>query len=250
MAMPRHAIANDRAIEHVQRGEQGRRAIPFVVVRLPGRDSRPQRQERLSAVEGLDLTFLVDAEHQGFVGRIQIKPDHIVEFLDEALVAAELEGFDQVRFQVVLPRPTQDRTPGALSLTWKPSVSMTGNCAKLSLNPPDRYTLVVSQTPILLGTSSFTASGWNGSFYPQGMKPSDYLTFYAERFQTVEVDSTFYACPTARTVENWNARTPDGFAFSVKVPQTITHDKVLVDCDAEIAEFSETMDILGPKLGP
>jgi hypothetical protein len=48
-----------------------------------------------------------------------------------------------------------------------------------------------------------------GSFYPRGMKPSDYLAFYAERFLTVEVDSTFYACPTARTVENWNARTPD-----------------------------------------
>ena len=82
------------------------------------------------------------------------------------------------------------------------------------------------------------------------MKPSEYLAFYAERFQTVEVDSTFYACPTARTVENWNARTPEGFVFSVKVPQTITHDKVLVDCDAEFAEFMETMDILGPKLGP
>ena len=102
MAVPRHAIANDCSIEHIQRREQGRRAIAFVVVRLPGRDSRPQRQERLSAVEGLDLTFLVDAEYQGFVGRIQIKPDHVVEFLDEAPVAAELEGFDQVRFQVVL----------------------------------------------------------------------------------------------------------------------------------------------------
>ena len=76
------------------------------------------------------------------------------------------------------------------------------------------------------------------------MKPSDYLRFYAERFHTVEVDSAFYACPTARTVENWNARTPDGFVFSVKVPQAITHDKVLVDCDAEIAEFLEVMDIL------
>ena len=43
------------------------------------------------------------------------------------------------------------------------------------------------------------------------MKPSDYLRFYAERFHTVEVDSTFYACPTARTVGNWNARTPNGF---------------------------------------
>jgi uncharacterized protein YecE (DUF72 family) len=82
------------------------------------------------------------------------------------------------------------------------------------------------------------------------MRPSDYLRFYAERFHTVEVDSTFYACPSVRTVENWNARTPDGFLFSVKVPQTITHDKVLVDCDAEFSEFMETMDILGPKLGP
>jgi uncharacterized protein YecE (DUF72 family) len=103
---------------------------------------------------------------------------------------------------------------------------------------------------IFLGTSSFTATGWRGSFYPKTMRPTDYLSFYAQHFQTVEVDSTFYECPTARTVENWNARTPDGFVFSVKVPQTITHDKVLVDCDAEIAEFLETMDILGPKLGP
>jgi uncharacterized protein YecE (DUF72 family) len=78
------------------------------------------------------------------------------------------------------------------------------------------------------------------------MKPSDHLAYYAERFHTVEVDSTFYACPTARTVENWNARTPDGFVFSVKVPGTITHDKVLVDCDSEV----EVMDVLGPKLGP
>jgi uncharacterized protein YecE (DUF72 family) len=82
------------------------------------------------------------------------------------------------------------------------------------------------------------------------MKPSDYLAFYAERFHTVEVDSTFYACPTAHTVENWNARTPEGFIFSVKVPQSITHEKVLVDCDAEVKEFLDTMAILGEKLGP
>jgi uncharacterized protein YecE (DUF72 family) len=64
------------------------------------------------------------------------------------------------------------------------------------------------------------------------------------------VDSTFYACPTARCVENWNAGSPDGFVFSVKVPQTITHDKVLVDCNAELREFLDTMDLLGDKLGP
>jgi uncharacterized protein YecE (DUF72 family) len=88
----------------------------------------------------------------------------------------------------------------------------------------------VSHPSILLGTSSFTATGWEGSFYPKGMRSADYLPFHAEHFHTVEVDSTFYACPSARTVSKWNARTPDGFTFSVKVPQTITHDeKMLLD---------------------
>ena len=103
---------------------------------------------------------------------------------------------------------------------------------------------------ILLGTSSFTADGWAGSFYPRGMKSADYLSYYATRFATVEIDSTFYGCPSARTVSNWAARTPDDFTFSVKVPQIVTHEKALVDCDSEFDEFVNTMDILGPKLGP
>jgi uncharacterized protein YecE (DUF72 family) len=103
---------------------------------------------------------------------------------------------------------------------------------------------------ILLGTSSFTASGWEGSFYPKGMRSSDYLAFYATQFPTVEVDSTFYRCPSANTVNNWSARTPEDFIFCVKVPQIITHEKVLVDCEPEFEEFVKTMDILGPKLGP
>jgi uncharacterized protein YecE (DUF72 family) len=82
------------------------------------------------------------------------------------------------------------------------------------------------------------------------MRAADYLAFYSEHFHTVEVDSTFYACPSARTVSNWNARTPEGFLFSVKVPQTITHEKVLLDCDAALQEFFTAMDLLGQKLGP
>ncbi len=108
----------------------------------------------------------------------------------------------------------------------------------------------MNQPPILLGTSSFTAKGWEGSFYPKGMRSSDYLTFYAERFHTIEVDSTFYACPAPRTVANWAARTPEGFIFSVKVPQVITHEKILIDCDANLNEFLSTMELLGQKLGP
>src|SRR5882724_13708841 len=103
---------------------------------------------------------------------------------------------------------------------------------------------------ILLGTSAFTANGWEGSFYPPGMKSRDYLSYYATQFSTVEVDSTFYGCPSAHTVNNWDARTPEGFIFSLKVPQVITHEKVLVDCDTEFAEFMGTMELLGQKLGP
>ena len=107
-----------------------------------------------------------------------------------------------------------------------------------------------SLSGILLGTSAFTANGWEGSFYPRGMQSRDFLSYYATQFATVEVDSTFYGCPSARTVSNWSARTPDDFIFSVKVPKIITHEKTLVDCDSEWDEFVKTMDILGPKLGP
>jgi uncharacterized protein YecE (DUF72 family) len=103
---------------------------------------------------------------------------------------------------------------------------------------------------IRLGTSSFTAAGWAGSFYPKGIRSADRLRFYAEHFDTVEVDSTFYACPLSRTVENWSLKTPEDFIFSVKVPQSITHEKVLVDCNAEFTQFVGTMAILGEKLGP
>jgi uncharacterized protein YecE (DUF72 family) len=107
----------------------------------------------------------------------------------------------------------------------------------------------VNLARILLGTSSFTASGWAGSFSPKGMRPADYLIFYAQHFQTVEVDSTFYACPSVQTVSNWAARTPEGFSFAVKVPQSVTHEKVLAGCDDELTEFLKTMGVLGTKLG-
>ena len=105
-------------------------------------------------------------------------------------------------------------------------------------------------TQIRLGTSSFTADGWNGAFYPKGMKSADYLAYYSSRFDTVEVDSTFYRCPTIEAVRNWALKTPSGFIFSLKIPQTITHQKILVDCEKEFEEFVGTVQGLGEKLGP
>ena len=103
---------------------------------------------------------------------------------------------------------------------------------------------------IRVGTSAFTAAGWEGSFYPSGMKPADFLTSYATRFNTVEVDSTYYRTPSASTVRGWATKTPDNFIFALKVPQQITHEKVLVDCEKDFENFVEVMSGLGKKLGP
>src|SRR5271163_4872972 len=105
-------------------------------------------------------------------------------------------------------------------------------------------------TPIHVGTSAFTAAGWKGSFYPEGMKPADFLTYYATKFNTVEVDSTFYRTPSVATVNGWGRKTPPGFCLAAKVPQLITHEKVLQDCNDDLLHFLDTMDLMGTKLGP
>jgi uncharacterized protein YecE (DUF72 family) len=104
---------------------------------------------------------------------------------------------------------------------------------------------------IHLGTSAFTAAGWeDGGFYPKGMKPADYLTYYATKFDTVEVDSTFYRTPSHKTVLGWYSKTPKHFIFALKVPQEITHEKCLQDCDEEFKAFLTAADLLNEKLGP
>ena len=80
-----------------------------------------------------------------------------------------------------------------------------------------------------LGTASWSAASWEGVFYPPGTPPGDYLVEYSRHFRTVEVDATFYRIPPASTVEGWYAKTPPGFLFAAKVPQVITHEKVLLE---------------------
>jgi uncharacterized protein YecE (DUF72 family) len=105
-------------------------------------------------------------------------------------------------------------------------------------------------TDLRIGTSAFTATGWEGSFYPAGMKPPDFLTYYATKFNTVEIDSTFYRTPSVSTVQGWAAKVPGNFLFAAKVWQAVTHDKALHDCQTELTHFVKTMDPLGDKLGP
>jgi uncharacterized protein YecE (DUF72 family) len=102
---------------------------------------------------------------------------------------------------------------------------------------------------IRIGTSAFTAAGWPGTFYPDGMRPAEYLSHYATHFNTVEIDSTFYRTPTVSVVKGWAAKTPKDFVFALKVPQVITHEKVCVDCEDDLKHFLTAVDNLGDKLG-
>lgn len=101
-----------------------------------------------------------------------------------------------------------------------------------------------------IGTCSFTAKGWKGSFYPPGISSSDMLPFYAQHFDTLEIDSSFYGTPAISTVRKWYESTPADFRFALKFPKVITHEKFLKDCNAELAEFLRSADELQDKLGP
>jgi uncharacterized protein YecE (DUF72 family) len=114
---------------------------------------------------------------------------------------------------------------------------------------------------LLFGTSSWSERSWEGVFYPAGTPSGQYLAYYASRFATVEVDSTYYRVPSRRLVAGWAGKTPDGFVLSAKVPRSIVHagsgerpdaaavlvrDRVWPD----VERFLEAMAELGPKCGP
>lgn len=99
-----------------------------------------------------------------------------------------------------------------------------------------------------LGTQGFAFDDWVGPFYPPETRRAAYLERYAEHFDTVEIDSTFYGTPRPAVVRGWRDRTPVGFAFAAKFPRAITHDKKLEGAEAEAAEFVNVMHALGNKL--
>ncbi len=74
-----------------------------------------------------------------------------------------------------------------------------------------------------IGTCGFSYRDWIGPFYPKGIASIEMLPYYAERFDTVEIDSTYYAIPKPQLFEGMDRRTPRGFSFTVKAPGSITH---------------------------
>lgn len=102
--------------------------------------------------------------------------------------------------------------------------------------------------PVRIGTCGWSYEEWRGVFYPPHMKPGDFLRFYGERFSVVEVDSTFYRTPSLKMIREWGEKTPEHFAFSLKVPKVVTHDKIMRNCQEELEGFTSAVRLLGSKL--
>jgi uncharacterized protein YecE (DUF72 family) len=100
-----------------------------------------------------------------------------------------------------------------------------------------------------IGTSGYNYPEWRGTFYPEKFATNKMLAFYAERFNTVEVNYTFYRMPTPALLAGWAAGTPDGFVFTLKAPRRITHDAKLQRCEDLLQAFCTTAGKLGSKLG-
>lgn len=100
-----------------------------------------------------------------------------------------------------------------------------------------------------LGCPGWGVKSWVGRLFPTATRPTEFLERYAQVFNSVEGNTTFYALPEAATVERWRDQVPADFRFCFKFPREVTHDKLLIDCAAEVATFLDRVTPLGDKLG-
>jgi uncharacterized protein YecE (DUF72 family) len=105
---------------------------------------------------------------------------------------------------------------------------------------------------IRIGCSGWSYEHWRGPVYPAGEPQARWLELYAESFDTVEVNASFYRLPTRKAVAHWASATPPGFCFAVKASRYLTHVKRLRDLPPGIERFYERIEPLGEarKLGP
>lgn len=101
-----------------------------------------------------------------------------------------------------------------------------------------------------VGTSGWQYEHWRGRFYPRGLPKASWLGFYADHFDTVELNSPFYRQPERATFERWRRSVADGFVYAVKLNRFLTHIKRLNVPRESTARAYDTMSGLGHKLGP
>lgn len=101
-----------------------------------------------------------------------------------------------------------------------------------------------------IGTSGYNYKHWRGPFYPERYGAAKMLAFYAERFDTVELNTTFYRLPPKNAVERWRENSPDHFLFAAKGSRFITHMKKLKDPVPALERYFDHIGGLREKLGP
>jgi uncharacterized protein YecE (DUF72 family) len=103
---------------------------------------------------------------------------------------------------------------------------------------------------IRIGTSGYHYKHWVGPFYPQGTSAAQMLKFYARKFDTLELNNSFYKLPSIQAFESWRDSTPKNFVFAVKGSRFITHMKKLKDPENAVENLLPRAEHLGRKLGP
>jgi uncharacterized protein YecE (DUF72 family) len=103
---------------------------------------------------------------------------------------------------------------------------------------------------VRVGTSGYSYKEWKGSFYPEDLPATKMLQFYATRFDTVEINNTFYRMPDEKMLAKWAEQVPDSFTFVLKAPQRITHQKRLAGAGDDVRQLFDVATALGPQLGP
>ena len=103
---------------------------------------------------------------------------------------------------------------------------------------------------VYIGCSGFYNKDWKEVFYPKGLAQSKWFDFYCTRFNTLELNTTFYRFPTVEMLKKWFDKSPADFKFSVKAPRLISHYKQLIDCEKLLDDFYGTIRAgLQEKLG-
>jgi uncharacterized protein YecE (DUF72 family) len=103
---------------------------------------------------------------------------------------------------------------------------------------------------IRIGTSGWHYAHWRGLFYPYDLAAQEWLVYYAQHFDSVEINASFYRLPTPGTFSAWRQETPEDFLFAVKASRLITHMKKLKDAGQALSMFLKSSAELGHKLGP
>jgi uncharacterized protein YecE (DUF72 family) len=103
---------------------------------------------------------------------------------------------------------------------------------------------------VRIGCSGWIYRHWRELFYPAGLAQHRWFAFYAETFDTVELNTSFYHLPKPETFAKWRDQAPEGFRYAVKAPRFITHMKKLKDCAEPVEEFLSRARNLGETIGP